>query len=117
MTIKKHDEGYTIEKIVAKLDAATADEKKKQVSNAISADVQKQANEIDLGAFVDRFAQTAGIAEDADDETRATAYDVNMKVLADNLVMAIPSGYELQEEGAGTADDASCWHHRDRSSG
>lgn len=107
VTIKKHDEGYTIEKIVAKLDAATADEKKKQVSNAISADVQKQANEIDLGAFVDRFAQTAGIAEDADDETRAAAYDANMKVLADNLVMAIPSGYELQEEGAGTADDAT----------
>lgn len=110
VTIKKVDDGYAIESIVAKLDSATADEKRKQVSNAISTDVQKQANAYDLGSFEDSFAAIAGVPDDADAEAKKAAYASNMQVLADNLVMAVPKGYAAQSaDGAQTskADDSA----------
>lgn len=107
VTIKKTDSGYAIEKVIAKLDAATADEKKKQVSNAISTSAQKEVNALDLGGFAEQFAEASGLAVDADETTRAAAYDSSMKVLADELVMAVPSGYELQESDMPSAVSAS----------
>lgn len=97
VTIKKTDEGYSIDSIIAKLDQATADEKKKQISNAISTDAQKKANAYDLGSFEASFASIAGIEADASDDDKRGAYDSNMQVLADELLMALPKGYSSQE--------------------
>lgn len=104
--VKKDSEGnYSIEKIIAKLDAQQAQNKKQEVSSAITNEDQKKAHALDLGAFAENFATTAGLAEEADDEAKQAAYDGQLTVLADQLVLALPQGYELQDEGADIPDD------------
>lgn len=104
--VKKNDDGgYTIEKIIAKLDAQQAQNKKQEVSSAITNADQKAAYEIDLGAFNDNFASVVGLAEDSSDEDKTSAYNNQMTVLADNLVLALPSGYAVQDEGTPIPDN------------
>lgn len=104
--VKKNDDGsYSVEKVIAKLDAAQAETKKQEVSSSITSDDQKKAHAQELTDFDDAFDTVTGISENATDEERASAYDAQMLVLADNLVMALPSGYTQQESDAEIPDD------------
>lgn len=95
--LNKTEEGsYSIDEIVAKLDAEQAKNKKQEVSASITTDETKAEYEKPLGVFEEMFGNIAGIAEDTDDETRTTAYDEQMIVLADNLVLARPSSFSAQ---------------------
>lgn len=104
--VKKDDTGnYAIEKIVAVLDAQQAKDKKQEVSSVITNDDQKTANAHPLGSFADNFAAVTGLDENASDEDRQSVYDNHMLVLADNLIMGVPAGYSLQDDGTPMPED------------